>query len=198
MATAYPHVIQKQQFAEDPHGIVITSSPDYLNSRMVHTAVKGTMKFSFYLANAMADEGVTPVYICVEKPQLSISYQGPIIDVARQFMRHMSSGKYEQPDFIKNSIANKAKKVDLSLVIDDCPEALRAVAEVMAKANEGKYTRGSWRSVPVEEFIKAEYRHTNDSAGSLNSVDKDSHQLHLAHRASNLLMALQNLLKPVK
>lgn len=83
-----------------------------------------------------------------------------------------------------------AGKVQVALIFDQMPRALRAVAEV-ATFGAAKYTPGGWLQVP--DGI-ARYRNAGDRhrlARAAEPTDPDSKLLHLAHEAWNRLAELE-------
>lgn len=84
-----------------------------------------------------------------------------------------------------------AGKVEMSLILDGMPRALRAVAEV-GTFGANKYTRDGWQEVPdgFRRYRNAQQRHANDFARG-EVFDSDSKLLHLAHEAWNALAKLE-------
>lgn len=98
----------------------------------------------------------------------------------------------------------KVGKVPMHMVIDGFPLALREVAKVMGWAAEVKgYKLHDWRNLPDAEieFPAAGYRHMSDNSEmkaqglpALERVDHESHLVHLAHQAFNVLGELELIL----
>lgn len=100
-------------------------------------------------------------------------------------------------------------KLDMSL-LDDMPNALKAVVEVMqwavTKKQPKPYERGSWQGVHADRYRTAIKRHDRDACEqSLSTgvaarfeVDYETKMLHLAHIATSALMALENTIREMK
>jgi hypothetical protein len=101
----------------------------------------------------------------------------------------------------------KIGKVQMHMVDDGFPNALRAVAEVMTWAAVAKgYKLHDWRNLPEADVAlpSAGYRHRNDNsvqkAQGLNALDRTDHEsklLHKAHEAFNILAELELILTGV-
>ena len=80
------------------------------------------------------------------------------------------------------------------LVLNGFPRALLAVAEVAAYG-ANKYTEGGWQHVPegIKRYGAAKDRHR--VLGAIEALDSESHLLHLAHEAWNVLAALELALR---
>jgi hypothetical protein len=89
-------------------------------------------------------------------------------------------------------------KVDVTLLFDDCPDALRAVAEVLDWAVTRKlpvpYKRGSWKYVESSRYRAARGRHSLAMGGDDTKADPETGLLELAHIATNALLELQLVL----
>lgn len=100
-------------------------------------------------------------------------------------------------------------KLDMTL-LDDMPNALEAVVEVMQWAITKKvpvpYERGSWLGVHADRYRAAILRHRTAAAkqAALSGEparferDEETNLLHLAHEACSALMALENALRELK
>ena len=102
-----------------------------------------------------------------------------------------------QPSYVGQDGANGMKydngKVLASIIIDDFPRALNAVAQI-ATYGANKYARSSWTTVPDAEtrYRDAMVRHQLAfSTEGLYSIDEESGLLHLAHFAWNALAILE-------
>ena len=92
-------------------------------------------------------------------------------------------------------------KLDMTLVIDDLPHALEAVAEVMqwaiTKKKPQPYERGSWQNVTdfQRRYRAAMIRHTLNAAKSriagAAETDAETGLLELAHIATGALFQLE-------
>lgn len=101
----------------------------------------------------------------------------------------------------------KVGKVQMHMVDDGFPNALREVAKVMTWAADAKgYKLHDWKNLPNagEAFPSAGYRHRNDSsiqkAQGVRPVDRTDHEsslLHKAHEAFNILAELELILTGV-
>lgn len=90
-------------------------------------------------------------------------------------------------------------KLDYTL-LDDMPNAVRAVVEVMQWATTEKsnpYERGSFLYVHPTRYLAAMHRHYWATAGDRRAVDEESNKLHLAHMATSALMALEMYMRGV-
>lgn len=100
-------------------------------------------------------------------------------------------------------------KLDMTL-LDDMPNALEAVVEVMQWAITKKaptpYERGSWLGVHADRYRAAILRHRTAAAkqAALSGKparferDEETNLPHLAHEACSALMALENALRELK
>lgn len=88
-----------------------------------------------------------------------------------------------------------AGKVRPSLIFNDMPRALLAVAEV-GTFGANKYSDGGWQHVPngINRYTDAMDRHRLKEFTE-GSHDKDSELLHAAHLAWNALARLELLLR---
>lgn len=101
----------------------------------------------------------------------------------------------------------KVGKVQMHMVDDGFPNALREVAKVMTWAAEAKgYKLHDWKNLPNagEAFPSAGYRHRNDNSvqkalglSPTERVDHESALLHKAHEAFNVLAELELILTGV-
>ena len=92
-------------------------------------------------------------------------------------------------------------KLDMTLVIDDLPHALEAVAEVLqwavTKKQPTPYERGSWQNVPdfQRRYRAAMTRHMLNAAKSRiegnAETDAETGLLELAHIATGALFQLE-------
>jgi hypothetical protein len=104
-------------------------------------------------------------------------------------------------------------KLDLTLLFDDCPHALEAIAEVMQWAITKKlpkpYERGSWQAVePFQpRYRAATLRHELNAAkavlvGSVGTpeeaTDPETGLLELAHIATNAVFRLEKAIRKLK
>lgn len=103
-------------------------------------------------------------------------------------------------------------KIDLTLLFDDCPHALEAIAEVLQWATTKKqpvpYERGSWQHVTdfQRRYRAAQYRHQLGAAkAALTSKGKPEFQrdhetglLELAHNATDAVFQLEKALRFLK
>jgi hypothetical protein len=101
-------------------------------------------------------------------------------------------------------------KLDVTLLLDDCPNALLAITEVMQWAITQKkptpYDRGSWQGVAPERYRAAAGRHL--LAAAVQAKDHDTNPayerdaetnlLHLAHRACSVVFELELVLRQMK
>lgn len=97
-------------------------------------------------------------------------------------------------------------------LLDDMPNALKAVVEVMQWAVTDKkpvpYERGSWQNVHADRYREAIKRHdqaaceqeveATDKQGARFQRDAETNLLHLAHVATSALMALENTIREIK
>lgn|SRR5512139_2037198 len=100
-------------------------------------------------------------------------------------------------------------KLDMTL-LDDMPNAVRAVVEVMQWAITKKqpvpYERGSWQGVHADRYRAAIARHNRDACEQAKvtgvaarfETDYETKLLHLAHIACSALMALENTIREQK
>lgn len=98
-------------------------------------------------------------------------------------------------------------KIDTTLLFDDLPNALYAVAEVMQWACTDKkpvpYGRSSWKGVALQRYRAALTRHILDAAQKAQEngqpietqLDDESGLLHLAHQAASVLFQLELVLQ---
>lgn len=101
----------------------------------------------------------------------------------------------------------KVGKVQMHMVDDGFPNALREVAKVMTWAADAKgYKLHDWKNLPEADvaFPSAGYRHRNDSsiqkAQGIVPIDRTDHEsalLHKAHEAFNVLAELELILTGV-
>ncbi|MNB97587.1 hypothetical protein D3C75_448180 [compost metagenome] len=101
----------------------------------------------------------------------------------------------------------KVGKIQMHMVDDGFPRALRAVAEVMTWAAEVKgYKLHDWRNLPDADVAlpSAAYRHRNDNSVqkaegfvATARTDHESKLLHKAHEAFNTLAELELILAGV-
>jgi hypothetical protein len=104
-------------------------------------------------------------------------------------------------------------KLDLTLLFDDCPHALEAIAEVMQWAVTKKkpvpYERGSWQAVePFQQRYRgAALRHELNSAKAVlagsagtpeEARDPETGLLELAHIATNAVFRLEKAVRALK
>lgn len=103
-------------------------------------------------------------------------------------------------------------KIDLTLLFDDCPHALEAVAEVLqwavTKKQPKPYERGSWQGVePFQERYRAAMlRHVLGAAKERLSnglpieqtTDHETGLLQLAHIATGALFQLEMAVRKIK
>jgi len=104
-------------------------------------------------------------------------------------------------------------KLDLTLLFDDCPHALEAVAEVLQWAVTQKlpvpYTRGSWQGVePFQpRYRAAMYRHQMGAAKAVllggsgtyeGARDAETGLLELAHIATDAIFQLEMAIRKEK
>lgn len=104
-------------------------------------------------------------------------------------------------------------KLDLTLLFDDCPHALEAIAEVMqwavTKKQPTPYARGSWQGVePFQQRYRgATLRHELNAAkaalgGSVvnpeEARDGETGLLELAHIATNAVFRLEMAVRKLK
>ena len=109
--------------------------------------------------------------------------------------------------FRPNLEDRKVGKVQMHMVDDGFPNALREVAKVMTWAAEAKgYKLHDWKNLPNagEAFPSAGYRHRNDNSiqkalglSPAERVDHESALLHKAHEAFNVLAELELILTGV-
>lgn len=97
-------------------------------------------------------------------------------------------------------------------LLDDMPNALKAVVEVMQWAVTDKkpvpYERGSWQGVHADRYREAFKRHdqaaceqeveAEEKQGARFQRDAETNLLHLAHIATSALMALENTIREIK
>lgn len=98
----------------------------------------------------------------------------------------------------------KVGKVQMHMVDDGFPNALREVAKVMTWAADAKgYKLHDWKNLPQADvaFPSAGYRHRNDNSiqkalglSASERVDHESALLHKAHEAFNVLAELELIL----
>ena len=100
-------------------------------------------------------------------------------------------------------------KLDFTL-LDDMPNALEAVVEVMQWATTKKapkpYARGSWQGVEPDRYRAAIGRHDNGARKQAVSNgepvryqrDDETQLLHLAHIATSALFALESTIRELK
>lgn len=101
----------------------------------------------------------------------------------------------------------KIGKVQMHMVDDGFPNALRHIAEIMTWAEKTKgYKLHDWANLPNAdiEFPSAEYRHKNDNSiqksqglSALERVDHESGKLHVGHKIFNALCELELILRGV-
>jgi hypothetical protein len=101
----------------------------------------------------------------------------------------------------------KVGKIQMHMVDDGFPRALRAVAEVMTWAADAKgYKLHDWRNLPNADVAlpSAAYRHRNDNSVqkaegfvATARTDHESKLLHKAHEAFNTLAELELILTGV-
>lgn len=101
----------------------------------------------------------------------------------------------------------KVGKVQMHMVDDGFPNALRHIAEIMTWAEKTKgYKLHDWANLPNAdiEFPSAEYRHKNDNSiqksqglSALERVDHESGKLHVGHKIFNALCELELILRGV-
>jgi hypothetical protein len=97
-----------------------------------------------------------------------------------------------------------AAKIDVTLLFDDCPRALYAVAEVLqwavTKKQPTPYARGSWQGVePFQpRYRAAQLRHILDAALGVTAGipshltrDAETGLLQLAHNATDAIFQLE-------
>lgn len=103
-------------------------------------------------------------------------------------------------------------KLDLTLLFDDCPHALEAVAEVLQWAVTKKrpvpYERGSWQGVDdfQRRYRAAMQRHMLNNAktlldprdGSDFPTDHETGLLELAHIATDAIFQLEMAIRKIK
>jgi hypothetical protein len=90
-------------------------------------------------------------------------------------------------------------KLDYTL-LDDMPNAIRAVVEVMQWAITEKsdpYERGSFLYVHPTRYLSAMHRHYWQTTEDRRALDEESQKLHLAHMAVSALMALEMYMRGV-
>jgi hypothetical protein len=101
----------------------------------------------------------------------------------------------------------KVGKVQMHMVDDGFPNAIREVAKVMTWAADAKgYKLHDWKNLPEADvaFPSAGYRHRNDNsiqkAQGVVAIDRTDHEsdlLHKAHEAFNVLAELELILTGV-
>ena len=82
-------------------------------------------------------------------------------------------------------------KPRMALLLDGCPNALEAVAQVLTFGAQ-KYATHSWQTVPEgeERYKSALLRHLT-AVGKGEELDSESNLHHLAHAACNALFILE-------
>lgn len=87
-----------------------------------------------------------------------------------------------------------AGKVEVSLIFDDMPRALLAVAEIGTYGRH-KYSKGGWKHVEsgIERYTNAMDRHRLKE--TIETVDQETEMLHAAHLAWNALARLELMLR---
>ena len=90
-----------------------------------------------------------------------------------------------------------AGKIRVSLLFNDFPRALLAVADIATFGAE-KYSPHGWLSVPngIERYDDAKDRHI--LYGAINPIDDESGRLHLSHQAWNCLAQLELTLRELE
>lgn len=105
-----------------------------------------------------------------------------------------------------------SQKLDLTLLFDDCPHALEAIAEVLQWAVTKKqpvpYARGSWQGVePFQQrYRAAELRHVLGAAKEAiakripieETRDEETGLLQLAHIATDAVFQLEMAIRKLK
>lgn len=105
-----------------------------------------------------------------------------------------------------------SQKLDLTLLFDDCPHALEAIAEVLqwavTKKQPKPYDRGSWQGVTdfFRRYRAAAYRHQLGAAkGALLKKDaihfqrdEETGLLELAHIATDAIFQLEKAVRAQK
>lgn len=103
-------------------------------------------------------------------------------------------------------------KLDLTLLIDDCPHALEAIAEVLqwavTKKQPKPYERGSWQGVDdfQRRYRAAQLRHIFDAAKEAKAsglpseitTDAETGLLQLAHIATDAVFQLEMAIRKLK
>lgn len=127
----------------------------------------------------------------------------------------LSDTTYLTPPAIAMQAAGRkddSQKLDLTLLFDDCPHALEAIAEVLQWAVTKKlpkpYERGSWQGVTdfFRRYRAAGYRHQLGSAKSAllnkNAIhfqrDEETGLLELAHIATDAVFQLEKAVRAQK
>lgn len=98
-------------------------------------------------------------------------------------------------------------KLDVTLLLDDCPNALLAITEVMqwaiTKKQPNPYARGSWQGVAPERYRAAAGRHllaaalqAKHTGGNPSfELDDETKLLHAAHRACSAVFELELIIR---
>lgn len=105
----------------------------------------------------------------------------------RNLLPVMGSSKPSPPGGMKYD----GGKPRMALLLDGCPNALEAVAQVLTFGAQ-KYAAHSWQTVPEgeERYKSALLRHLT-AVGKGEEFDSESNLHHLAHAACNALFILE-------
>jgi len=113
-------------------------------------------------------------------------------DALKMYTAHVDQ-KVREADSLRASGVPDMKhddgKVDWTVLMDGFPDALREVLAVYLYGMQ-KYERGSWKTIDVDRWKAAVWRHTMDLAGG-EIYDKESGLRHEAHITAGKLIILQ-------